>query len=68
MNDIDKEYEDLQKLHLTVGALKRLLADVDDSLFVWTEGCDCVGPSDGVTIDVDRHEIIINRNDKIPRV
>ena len=48
---------------ITVGDLKALLESYDDSTWVNTEGCDCVGPSDG--IEVYRGEIAISRNDKI---
>lgn len=50
---------------LTVGRLKELLKDVPDGLFVETEGCDCIGPSDGIRIDGPT--LIINRNEEIER-
>lgn len=37
---------------LTVGELKRLLADVADDALVLTEGCDCVGPAGDVSVEI----------------
>lgn len=52
--------------HLTVGKLLELIAELDLSpdTKVYTEGCDCIGPSDGVRVD-DQGELIINRNDQL---
>lgn len=52
---------------LTVGELKKLIDHLPDDLRVETEGCDCVGPSDGVSVDTNAGTITINRNDRIDR-
>lgn len=41
------------KSQLTVGQLRKLIADLPDDMPVYTEGCDCVGPSDGVLVEAD---------------
>lgn len=54
--------------HLTVGRLRQLLLDLPDDMLVMTEGCDCVGPSDGVEVSCSWEggdRLIVNRNDGI---
>lgn len=34
---------------MTVGELKELLKNIPDDVIVQTEGCDCIGPADGIS-------------------
>ena len=49
---------------LTVGELRKLIDALPEDMPVSTEGCDCTGPSDGVT--VNNQVLCINRNDALP--
>lgn len=65
--DIDESMIDPGSVRqrLTVGKLKELLKDIPDHYVVSTEGCDCVGPSDGIwdAEDCREGQVVISRND-----
>ena len=46
----------------TVGELIEELLKVDQSAYVFTEGCDCIGNVVGVTVEEDG-TVLINRDD-----
>jgi hypothetical protein len=48
---------------MTVGDLKKLLADIPDETEVGTEGCDCYGPSCGINLMDGK--LYISRDDNL---
>lgn len=61
--------------HMTVGELVEMLKALPQDVLVYTEGCDCYGPSDGIRYEPnywgqfhkgDVRGVIILRNDNLP--
>ncbi len=51
---------------ITVGELIEQLQKYDKTLPVHTEGCDCIGPSDGVNQTyTDAESVVIGRDDSL---
>lgn len=50
---------------MTVGQLREKLSTVPDDYVIYSEGCDCLGPSDDIEVHDDDRSVTINRNDRL---
>lgn len=50
---------------LTMGQFREATKDVPDDFVISTQGCDCIGPSDGTMIDQEERTVLVERNDSL---